>query len=65
MPVHQLVFGLVGPIYPGQAAHVLSGKPADVLDLTCPCCGETLFIYYRTLGKESSDEERQEERKPQ
>lgn len=57
--IHQITFGPVGPVEPGQHVHLLSGKPADVVDMQCPGCGEKLFIYYRdsSAGVTTSEDE--------
>lgn len=44
---HILSFLPEGTIAPSNAFRVVSDKPADVVDLTCPVCGHTLFLYYR------------------
>lgn len=56
--VHQLTFGPLGYAQPGQASHVISGKEAEVVNMACPECGATLFIYYRHVPPKGEDHER-------
>lgn len=53
MPAHMITFGPVGFAESGQSVHILGDKPADVVDMVCPCCGDKLFLYYRTLPSDA------------
>lgn len=44
---HYFLLGSGQLLLPTASAHVLTDKPADVINLKCDICGHTLFIYYR------------------
>lgn len=62
MGAHQLTFGPVGLVEPGQHVHLLSGKQQDVVTMHCPECGERIFIYYRLGPPMRGEDEHQSER---